>query len=78
MPRNSAIARDTSTIDGASSRPNTSPSRSRRTLIALSTMSCDGLRKRFSTDGETVGRMSGASTGVPETRRTVTVPVWLK
>jgi len=57
--------------------PNTRPSLSRFTDMALSTMTCDGLRNPFSGVGDTVGRMRGASTSVPDISRTVTVPVSL-
>ena len=77
IPRKTARARETVTMVSASREPNTGPSLSRFTDIALSTMTCDGLRKPFCGVGDAVGLIRGASTSVPDIRRTVTVPVSL-
>ena len=74
-PRNTASDRVTDSMASALRRPNGWPILSRFTVMALSTITCDGLRRPFSGAGNTVGRISGVSTRVPYSSSTVTVPV---
>ncbi|OIQ74288.1 hypothetical protein GALL_440670 [mine drainage metagenome] len=72
MPKNTARQRPTSSITSSLADPITSPSLSRLTVIALSTITCDDFCKPLPWLGCTVTRNNGASIKVLETSKTVT------
>jgi len=73
IPKNTARQRSTSSRVSAPMRPKTGPSLSRLTVMALSTMTCEGLRRPFSALGCTGTRSSGAAAGVLVMGRMVTL-----
>jgi hypothetical protein len=60
-------------MSASSSLPNGELTFSLRTVMALSTITCDGLRRPFSGEGAIGTRIRGASTRVPEISSTVVV-----
>jgi hypothetical protein len=59
----------TDIIAASSRRSKGSPIRSLLTVIALSTTTCDGLRRPFRGVGSTGGRINSVSTSVPDGKK---------